>query len=270
MELIAKISRGTLMNQIYLPKNKTELEPGTFVVITKLEKPLQEIEKIKAKAETNNLFFYNSKEIEPIKIKIIKEITNIIDNEINNDNLIITGSFLENGFNFNDIDILLITSKKANEKHLEKIIESKIGIKTHILLMSNEELKEGLSNDPLYRLMLSKCISKRRLIFNIKIKIIPKLLDIHLLKSEPLIHSFDALSGKDKYYLIRNLIAIKLFLENKKITKSNIDNEIISIFQLKNIDAIVNNMLDKTHFMSTFKKLYKETQNKIFSVMKNK
>ena len=60
------------MNQIYIPKNRFGFETGSYVII----KPLEE------KKPIENLFFYGIKEIEPIKIEIIKEVIKIIDNNI--------------------------------------------------------------------------------------------------------------------------------------------------------------------------------------------
>ncbi len=101
MELIAKISKGSLMDQIYLPKNRQALETGTFVIV----KSIEESQQIK---KQDNLKFYNIKNIEPVKIEIIDKITALIKKEMEFENIIITGSFLNKGFNFKDIDILII------------------------------------------------------------------------------------------------------------------------------------------------------------------
>ena len=165
------------------------------------------------------------------------------------------------------MDILIISNNKINESFLKEKILSAMGISAHIISFDKKTLEIGLSTDPLYSLMLSKCISKKRLIFNIKRKIDYKLLDIHLLKSEPLIHSFDILNGNQKYYLIRNLIAIKLFIEGKKLNNKDLENKIKNLFNIK-IREIKENMLNKKDFLRKYKKMYKETQNKIFSFIK--
>ena len=263
MEIIAKISKGTKMDQIYIPKMREGLEIGSYVIIKKIEQKEDH-------SEINKPFFYGLKSIEQIKLDIINKIFLLINKYIKNcDNIIITGSFLDLDFKFNDLDILLITNNRINKKLLNKNIKSKIGIKSHIIALSKKELQIGLSTDPLYILMLSKCVSMKRLIYKSKRKIDYKLLDLHLLKSEPLIHSFDITNGNEKYYLTRNLIAINLFIEDKKITKELIDKEIKSVFDLESIEKIKNNLLDKKKFLSTYQEKYKETQNKIFSLAKN-
>lgn len=263
MEIIAKISKGTKMDQIYIPKIREGLEIGSYVIIKKIEEK-------ETQSEIKKTFFYGLKSIEQIKLDIINKIFLLINKYIKKcDNIIITGSFLEAYFKFNDVDIILITDDKVNEKLLNKSIKSKIGIKSHIIAISNKDLQIGLSTDPLYTLMLSKCISMKRLIYKSKRKINYKLLDLHLLKSEPLIHSFDITNGNEKYYLTRNLIAINLFIEDKKITKELVDKEIKSVFNLESIGNIKDNLLDKKKFLSIYQEKYKETQNKIFNLAKN-
>ena len=58
MEIISKVSRGTKMDQIYLPKNRFGLNPGSYVLV-------REVSRIKQ----DKLFYYNIKKIEKIKIK---------------------------------------------------------------------------------------------------------------------------------------------------------------------------------------------------------
>ena len=62
MELIGRISKGSKMDQIYLPKNRAGLSNGQYVLISPLES------KFKKKQESRH-FFYNVENIEPLKIK---------------------------------------------------------------------------------------------------------------------------------------------------------------------------------------------------------
>ena len=252
MEIISKISRGTKMDQIYIPKNRIGLELGTYVKIIPIEEEIIE-----------RPFFYNIKELEPVKLELLNKIFNIIKTITTYENIIITGSFLEKGFDFEDIDVLLIKEEKIDEKYLKNKIEDKIKIKVHIIKLSNLELIKGLSIDPLYQMILSKCISKKRLLYKVKNKIDYKLLDLHLLKSELLPINFDYLTGNEKYYLIRNTISIGLFLKNKKISKEIADSEIKKIFKLNNIKEIKDNILDKNEFLKKYKRIHKRIFNNI-------
>ena len=259
MELVSKISKGTKMDQIYLPKNRRGFGIGEYVIV----KPL-ETRKVIEKP-----FFYNIKHIEPIKTDIVMEILNIINNITDRyENIIITGSFLDEGFNFNDIDIIIVTEEKLNEKYIKKSIEDTIKIKTHIIILNNKVLIEGLSIDPLYQMMLSRCITKKRFIFKVKYKINYKILDLHLLKSKLLIDNFDYLNGNEKYYLTRNMIAIFLYIHHKKVNKEIVDKEIGKLFNIRDIQEIKQNILNKDKFLKVYKKIYNNIFNKIMENIK--
>ena len=257
MEIISKISKGTKMDQIYIPKNRQGFNTGSYVII----KPIETQKKLEKP------YFYNIQQIEPIKLEIINEIFSII-NSISPENIIITGSFIESGFNFNDMDILIITNDKIKEKNIEKQIEDKIKIETHVITMDETLLREGLSTDPIWRMMISTCISKKRLIPFPKIRLNYKLLDIQLLKSKSLLDNFDYLNGNEKYKSIRNMVAILLFIKNKKINKRIVNEKIEELFKI-GIEELKQNMLDKKSFIKKYKKIYNEIFNKIMKGIEN-
>lgn len=260
MELISKISKGTRMDQVYIPKNRRGFDIGSYVII----KPI-EVEMV-----IERPFFYNIKDIEPIKVDIIMEILNNMDKITDKyENIIITGSFLDKGFNFGDIDMIIVSEDKLNNIQIKKSIEDVIKIKIHPIILNNKTLMEGLSIDPLYQMMLSKCISKKRLIYKIEHKMNYKILDIHLLKSKLLIDNFDYLNGIEKYYLTRNMIAIFLYIKHKKINNEIVDKEIEKLFNIKNIKEIKQNILNKNEFLRLYKKIYNDTFNKIMENIKN-
>lgn len=267
MELIGRISKGSKMDQIYIPKNRAGFSSGEYVLIQPLESKLQE--KLKDKKEKNRLYFYNTKALEPIKLRIAEEIFSVIDKQIAPENIIITGSFLESGFNFNDLDILIIIERKINAQVIRSQIEKLTGIKTHIILLDKKTLISGISFDPLYALMISKCISKNRLVFKVERKINYKLLDLHLLKSKTLIDNLNILSGNEKYYLTLNMVSILLFIQNKKLSKEIVNKEIEKIFCVK-ISEIRENSINKEDFLKKYKKIYDKTFNLIMESIKPK
>lgn len=254
MELIAKISKGSKMDQIYLPKNRTGLSSGEYVVITPLESKFNEKEEFKP-------FFYNISNLEPLKLGIIENIFRILEH-IKPKNIIITGSFLEKGFKFNDVDILIIIENKIDIDTLKEKLEKEIGIKSHLIPIDNKTLAVGLSTDPLYSLMLNRCVSKKRLIFKTKRLINYKTLDFQLLKSKTLIDNFNMLNGEEKYYFILNLMAILLFIKNKKLSKKVVDDNIEGTFGIK-ISEIKQNLIEKDRFIKKYKKVYNKTFNTI-------
>lgn len=262
MQLISKISKGSRMDQIYIPKRRMGFGIGSYVVI----KPLQKIEE-----KVSKPFFYNIDFLEPIKLRIVKEMFDVIDNNSPEyDNIIITGSFLEKGFFFNDIDILIIAETQFNKKYLEELLENKIGIKTHVILINNRILIKGLSLDPLYQMMFSKCVSRKRFVYRVKNKINYKILDLHLLKSKLLIDNFDFLNGNEKYEMVRNAVSIALFTDNKKVNKDNVDEHIDKLFGKEMSKKIKENIvIDKKEFITKYKKFYNDLSIKILNSIKN-
>ncbi|MEK6964563.1 MAG: hypothetical protein AABX70_09185 [Nanoarchaeota archaeon] len=259
MDIIAKVSRGTKMDQIYLPKNRSGLYLGSYVTIQAIIPP-------KSK---ETLFFYHISKLEPIKQKIVEEVFSVIDQTIESyDNIILTGSFLEKGFHFNDLDLLLVTSDKIEAKPLEEAIEKITGIKTQVLIIDAKALLQGLAMDPLYQAMLSRCITKKRLIYRYQRSINYKLLDLHLLGSEALTRECDLLDGKEKYKLARNMVAIFLFLKGKKVTFKSIESEIQRKLWISS-DEIKNNSGDKKIFRKTCQHLYNETFSLILNAAKS-
>ena len=260
--MIAKISKGSNMDQIYIPKNRTGLSIGQYVMITSLEKNLRE----KQEAGSFKPFFYNVIDLEQLKLEIIRGIFNILE-EINPENIIVTGSFLEPGFKFNDIDVLVVKDEKIDIKPLSAKIENSFGMKSHILCLSNKILASGLSTDPLYSLMLSRCVSKNRVIFNVKRTIDYKLLDFQLLKSKALIGNFDILNGEEKYYLMLNMFSILLFIQNKKLSRELVNKSIEAVFDMK-IKEIKENIIEKAKFIKKYAKVYNQTFNLIMENIK--
>ena len=184
------------------------------------------------------------------------------------DNIIITGSFLEKGFLFNDIDVVLIY-KKVDTKKLEECLNKIFGLEFHILALNYNTLLKGLETDPLFQAMLSRYVAKKRLIFKFKTKINYKLLDLHLLKSKPLIENFDYLTGKQKYHMVRNLIAIFLFLSNIKISNEIIDYNIKKLLKEDSINLKQNVIINKNIFLKKYKSLYNNLFKKILEGIKN-
>jgi len=261
MELIGRISKGTKMDQIYIPKNRSGLASGEYVLIMPLTSK---------QGKTSKQFkpyLYNVKNLEPIKLRIIEDIFNLINKNLEPENIIITGSFLEPGFKFNDIDILILTEKKVSTEMLKGKISSIMGIKPHIILIDTKSLIFGLSSDPIYNLMLSKCLSLKRFIFNAQRKINYKLLDLNLLKSKTLIDGFEILKGDEKYYLTLNMVSILLFMRGRKLSKEIINKEIEKLFNIK-IEDIKENQT-KPDFLRKYKKIYNKTFKIIMKSIKN-
>jgi predicted nucleotidyltransferase len=238
---------------------------GSYVFI----KPIVSVESNKAKQEsTEKPILYGLLKIPSIKLYLAKEILKTIEQSSDSfDNVIITGSFFNEGFNFNDIDLLVLSEKEQKKEKLRIVLEERFGVIFHIVQLTKAELMEGLASDPLYENMLSRCIAKKRIIFNVKRNINPKLLDFHLLKSKALIDNFDLLSGREKYYLIKNMVAILLFIEGKKISNQLINESIKKLFYIEQ-SRIEANLIEKKEFLAKYKKIYQKVFNLIMDSFK--
>lgn len=246
-ELIARVSRGAVMDQVYIPKNRPiGFEIGNYVVIEPaLKKP------------DATPSYYNTGKIAPVKSNIIMELfKHVTDAE----NVIITGSFLENGFRFDDVDVIIVNGSCPS---LEKFMKDNFGILVHIIEISYAALREGMNTDPLFQMMLSRFVAKEKVLFKVRPHVNYKLLDLHLLKSKQLIDNFDLLTGQEKYKMLRNVVAIKYFIDSKKITNKAVDDAIERSFGKGFISRLRLNILEKGTFIKKYKQLYGETFNQV-------
>ncbi len=258
MEIIAKISKGSKMDQIYLPKNRIGFDIGNYVII----KPINKIIENKTFQEKKKFYFNGIKSINSLKLEIISRIIEIIDKSIEDyENIFIAGSFLEEGFNFKDIDVIILTEEKLNKK-IESEIKGSLNLEMHLIFMNKSQFIEALKIDPLWILMLNQCISIKRLAPSPLRKINYKYLDAQLIKSKTLIENFDYSTGDEKYKLIRNLMTIYLFIKNQQLSKGNVEKEMIKKFNIE-IDEFKNNLINKEKFLKKYKNLYFKLEKEI-------
>ncbi len=255
MVLIGKISRGSRMDQVYIPKERV---PGFEVGATVLIQPVVE----KAKPA---LYYYGIKYLEPVKVAIIEDVFSYLKHA---DNVIVAGSFIEEGFDFEDIDVIVVTEESIDGKSIESHFKIALGIKAHIIALNFKTLLKGISTDPLFQMLTGKFVSRERVIFKTKNVINYKLLDLHLLKSELLITNFYFLTGREKYKFVRNLFAIILFLDENAISSESVDKEINRCFGKNSIRNIKENLVDKS-FLAKYKKLYENMFRRIMKGVKN-
>ncbi|MAF99433.1 MAG: hypothetical protein CMH61_02370 [Nanoarchaeota archaeon] len=254
MVLIAKISKGSQMDQVYLPKSR----PPGFAVGNRVEiKPTRKRKK--------SFYTHHVQSFEPIKQLMVNE---IFDYFAHVDNILITGSFLEKGFYFNDVDIVVI-NEISEEQLWKDYFKKALGINVHIICINRKSLLKGLRTDPLFQLMLNRYIAKKREFFRYHNEFHYKILDLHVHSSKSLIDSFDLLTGGEKYKLVRNLIAIRLFLVKKQLTKKSVNKEMEKLFGKNVISELQNNMVEKRIFLKKYKAVYKKTFNKIMKSIKN-
>ena len=241
------------MDQIYLPKQRSGLPVGSYVSIRLVLKDRIAFKPI----------FYGVKKIEPIKMEIVKKVFSLIEGIVECSNIIVTGSFIKQGFGFRDLDVLVVYSgEKVNEKEIAQKIKEQIGAKAHVIFLTDKELSIGAARDPLYLAMINRCIARNRFTYHLQKRIIhPQLLDVHLLKSKVVFYSFDFMSGNDLYYAVRNIVAISLFLKGR-ISAELIGKEIENIFSISEED-IRRKAFKKTSFLKKYQRFYNTTFKEI-------
>ena len=140
-----------------------------------------------------------------------------------------------------------------------------IPLPSAIILVNGVEigLLKGLKTDPLFQMMLSKYIAKKREFFRFKNEFDYKQLDLHLHKSKILSGHFEALTGKEKYELVRNMVAIRLFLQEKELSKETVDKEIEILFGKSAVYQLTENLLEKRSFLKKYKVVYGQTFNQV-------
>lgn len=254
VKLISKISTGSKMDQIYLPK----VRPPGFAVG-------DSVEIIPTAKENIPFYTHHVNQLEPIKSIIKDEILSYFEHA---DNAFITGSFLEEGFNFHDIDVVVL-GESESKNNWSNYFTQKLGLPVQIISLDRKSLQQGLQQDPLFQMMMSKYLARKREIFKYKNRINYKLLDLHLLKSKTLIDNFDILTGKEKYNLVRNLLAIDLFLKEKNLERKIIEREMEKSFGKDTPRRLKENMVEKNIFLPKFRKKHGEIFHAILRGIKN-
>ena len=258
--LVSKISRGSRMDQIYIPKERAPgLEAGTLVVI---EPALPKI------VEKPKPHYYSVGHLEPIKVAVIEKIFEHFEHLGEVDNVLVAGSFLEPGFKFEDVDVVAISDKKIDASRIEKNLSTALGVNMQLIVIGFKALLKGISTDPLFEMLVSRFVSRKRIIFKTKRKFNYKLLDLHLFKSKSLFDNFDALTGNGKYKLTRNIVAILLFLDGRKLSAEAVNSEIEKLFGRNSVKLIKENMTGKA-FLAKYKSLYNRLFDRIMAGVRN-
>ena len=257
--IVKKISKGSRFNQIYLQKNEgVGFEPGKSVVVRPLETVL---------VKEPLIVEYNVK-LESLKKEIVRIVFKLVNNEGDYDNVLITGSFLERGFHFEDIVIVILNPRNVNRERLNDAIKQSTDIEPHLILMDAESFNRGIKRDPLFRLMIDRYVSAKRAIFRKDREVNYKLLDMYLVRNKNLVEGYDLFSIKQRKKLLRDFISIKLFVENKDVTIKNIEKETKRLFGKELIENILyyGNNEEKHQFIAKLKKEFKKLE---YWILKN-
>ena len=86
-------------------------------------------------------------------------------------------------------------------------------------------------------------------------------LDVQLIESKTLMINFNYLTGKEKYKLTRNMMAISMFIKNKNISNKSIEKEIEKELDT-NIEDLKNNLVTND-FFKRYKTFYSKLEKEI-------
>lgn len=248
------------MDQIYIPKQRVPgLEAGTLVVI--------EPALLKG-AEKPKLSYYKVESLAPIKVAIIERIFEYFERMAEVENVLVAGSFLEPGFEFEDVDVVAISGKKIDASSIEMALSTELGLNVQVIAIGFKILLKGISTDPLFEMLVSRFVSKKRVVFRAKREMHFKLLDLHLLDSKVLLDNFEFLTGREKYKLTRNMIVVLLFLDDRKLSVEAVNSGIEKHFGKDIVKLIKENMVGKA-FLSKYKSLYNKLFDRIMAGVRN-
>lgn len=239
MKFVRKVSKGTNFNQIYVPKEVSEIfEIGSLVEVKLLKKP------------TTLCYSKNLKKLSDFKEKLINELFSFLNKFQEIKQMFVVGSFLTEKIEYNDIDVLIILEREDRE--LEKKIYGelidKFNLKFHLLFMTKERFILLSEICPLTRSMLYFHVSNKE--FSLpKRKVDKRHIKFLMMMPEDLLEI--KMESKVFYDNIRRIICIERFLigKDENPTKINLElkktvgNEIYEIIKMNN--EINDNILKK-------------------------
>jgi|SRR3989338_618696 len=209
-----KVSKGSRFNQIYVPKSMENLvEVGDEVEVTLIRKHAE-------------LHLSKGLKLPHFKKGLIRDIFSFLDGIADASFIFVVGSFLTEKINYNDIDVVLITSSpdgKFEESVYNKIIE-RFNLKFHILALEEKRFRHLLEICPLTRAMLSNYVCNKPIAVADRRSIETKHIKFLLMMPYDLLEI--KINSRAFYDSLRRLITIERFLRNKSLDMPEINEEL--------------------------------------------
>ncbi len=251
---IHKVSKGSRFNQIYVPKEmKTCFEAGDLVEVTLLNK------------KTHLFYSKNLKNLNRFKENLIKEIFSLLSQFKEIKQIFVTGSFLTQKSDYNDIDIMLISEKNLEEK-VYKELDKKLELKFHVISLPEKSIEYLQKTCPLTRSMLYFFVSNKKFILSNKTELDKKHIKFLLMMPEDLLNL--NLNPRVYYDSLRRLIAIEKFLRNQDSNPTGIDWELIKLIKESLYKKIKSNEIIDFNSIKSLKKIIKSKLNNIYKKLK--
>jgi len=254
-----KVSKGTRFNQIYIPLGmKGKFDVGDVVEVILLEK--------KSGLAYSPEFKKQIKKLNPFKEELIKNIFSLLGKFKGIERIFIVGSFLTQGNEYNDIDIILVADKDI-ESEVNNLLIDKFELKFHVISISQKNFEKLIKSCPLTRGMLYFFVSNKEFILLKKREIDKKHIKFLLMMPE------DLLSVKLKprvfYDSLRRLITIERFLEERSLNPLGIEEEIKKLIGDKSAINIKTNEEMGEILLKKIRKVIKSKLEKINKELKN-
>jgi len=248
MGFVGKVSKGSVFNQIYIPKNlRWEFEAGSLVEVKLLEKRLHYSRKFA---------------ISEFKEKLIKEIFSFLES-FGVKQIIIAGSFLKEKIDYRDIDLLLVVDRRGEkfENVVYKKLIEKLNLKFHLLFFDEESFIKLQESCPLTRSMLYYSISNKKIEKRGR-KIDENHIKFLLMMPEDLLKI--KVNTRVFYDSLRRLVAIEKFLSSKEEDPSEINKDLKDELGVLYKEIRDNEIIEEAGIV----RLRKIIQNKILKIRK--
>ena len=241
-----KVSKGSRFNQIYVPKNMEPfIEAGDEVEVRLVRKFI------------NVHYSTDLKKLPEFKEDLIKNIFSFLSNIPNVSSMFVVGSFLTEKINYNDIDVVLITSNWENnfeETVFNKLIE-KFNLKFHILTIEGKKFDHLLRICPLTRAMFSKFICNNQFAVSDGKSIDERHINFLLMMPEDLLEI--KLGSRIFFDSIRRLITIEKFLRKKSLDILMINDDVKKLVNNRLYNIIRNNKEIEENSINALRKIIK-------------
>jgi len=209
------VSKGSRFNQIYIPKSMESLvEVG------------DEVEVRLTKKHSRLHYSKGLKKLSPFKENLIKDVFSFLREISDISSIFIVGSFLTEKINYNDIDVVLVTSstnKNSEETVYHKLIE-KFNLKFHVLTVEEKRFWHLLKICPLTRAMLSNFVATKPIEIPHKKLVDKKHIQFLLMMPYDLLDI--KLSSRIFFDNLRRLVTIERFIKNKRLDVNEINAEL--------------------------------------------
>lgn len=251
MKFIGKVSKGSVFNQIYVPKDlRLEFEAGSSVEVRLIGK---------------KLYYSKSFSVSEFKERLIKETFSFLGS-FGIKQVVIAGSFIREKVDYRDIDLLLVVSKR-DEKFENFVYESlieKFNLKFHLLFVEEESFIKLQESCPLIRSLLFYSISDKEIKKKTR-KMDEKHIKFLLMMPEDLLK---IKAGSRVFYdSLRRLIIIEKFLSGKDENPEDANKELKMLGML--YEEIRDNESISEVDIRLLRKMMKDKLRKIEGIIKN-